>query len=61
MQTKLPNTLKKMTHRERGVAMFMAIFALLLLTAISAGFVFMEKVVGASRSAWSSLGRLLRP
>ncbi|HUS18862.1 MAG TPA: hypothetical protein VMZ25_04385, partial [Terriglobales bacterium] len=33
--------MKKKTSKERGVAMFMAIFALMLLTAIAAGFVFM--------------------
>lgn len=45
---------KKMLTKERGVAMFMAIFALLLLTAIAAGFVFMANTETSINSNYRS-------
>lgn len=49
-------TIKKklMQNKERGVAMFMAVFALLLLTAISAGFVFMANTETAINANYRS-------
>lgn len=44
----------KKSAKERGVAMFMAIFALLLLTAIAAGFVFMANTETAINSNYRS-------
>lgn len=45
---------KKMTKREKGVAMFMAIFALMLLSAIAAGFVFMANTETAINANYRS-------
>jgi Tfp pilus assembly protein PilX len=53
MQT-IRTQMKKMMNRERGVAMFMAIFALMLLTAISAGFVFMANTETAINANYRS-------